>query len=205
LTSGSGGLVYTLGTAAALNNCHKWYVANQSVPVMVIDSQGGGNIQLGRSGAVGATYGLSNAMQARVNCIQNTVDTKVLRVQTDQAAGNSVIEDVIQQKITTTNGTPTPTTIQATVTDYTYMVETTVVARRSNGDCASYKLQAHFNNVSGTLTKVSSTLKTIIWETDAALDADLIATGTNIRLEVTGIAAVTYVWHATSRIYFLSA
>lgn len=176
---------------------------------MVIDTSGGGNIQLGKS-ATGGVNGRSNAMAARVNCIQNTVDTKVLRVETEQSSGDNVIQDTIQTKILTTNATATPSsTVAATATGYTYMIDTIVVAQRTGGsgaagDGASYRLQGHFRNIAGTVTQPTATTKTVIHETSGGMDCDFEISGVNIRLTATGAATTNMTWHATSKIHFLS-
>lgn len=137
--------------------------------------------------------------------------TQVTKVQTTQASGDPVVENTIQQKIATTNNTQQFATITSTTSNYTYLIKSTVVARRTSGasgaagDSASYELSAQFNNTSGTLTKASPTLKTEIWENQTGWDADLDASGTSIRLAVSGATSNDITWHSTTRIYPLGS
>jgi hypothetical protein len=73
------------------------------------------------------------------------------------------------------------------------------------GDSASYELSAQFNNISGTLTKASPTLKTEVWESQTGWDADLDVSGTSIRLAVSGATSNDITWHATTKIYPLGS
>jgi hypothetical protein len=60
---------------------------------------------------------------------------------------------------------------------------------------ASYLLHALFKNVAGTLTLVGSVDAVSAIETNAAWDCTLDASGTDIRVRVTGAAATNIVWH----------
>ena len=161
-----------------------------------------------RAGTTVAIGGVAPVSTTSLVVNQSTVNNKVLTIRTTQAAGDPVAEDTIQQKITTTNATVTYTTIQTAAANYTYLIQTTVIARRTAGGAAGdsngYILSGLFKDVAGTVTQIGTTGKTIVGESDPACDADYNVSGTSIRLSVTGIAAVDYTWHATSKISILS-
>lgn len=84
-----------------------------------------------------------------------------------------------------------------------YVLEATVAGYRYGGasgsadDSAGYKLYAIFKNSSGgTLTQVGSTTKTVLGEDQAAWDATIDASGTNMRVRVTGAANNNIRWVA---------
>jgi hypothetical protein len=161
------------------------------------------------SGGVGVGTEVGS-VAAKLDVSANTTLTKVLRLATPQTSGDSVIEDTIQSKITTTNASWTYATLATAASNYSYIVESTVIARRTggasgtNGDMAGYKLQRTFNNIGGTLTS-GYTLVTELFESQTAWTADINHTGTTIRLAVLGATNNNITWHATTKIYPLGS
>ncbi len=163
----------------------------------------------GQSGLNYVGIGVASTLAAKLH-VQAADATKVQRIETRTAANDYITEDTIQQKITTTDTTITYSTILTSATDTVYLVESTVIGRRTGGasgaagDSCSFKIAAQFRNNSGSLVKISDTLKTIIWKSNDNLDTDFNVSSTNIRWQVSGLSSNNYTWHATHRIYPLS-
>lgn len=71
------------------------------------------------------------------------------------------------------------------------------------GDYATYEITASANNEAGTLN-IDAVTTTVIWEDQAGWDATIDASGTDIRIRVTGAASNNITWHATTMYYLLS-
>ncbi len=101
--------------------------------------------------------------------------------------------------VTTTNNSSTTISTLSTATDTVYLVETHIVARRTDasneGGC--FVIKSFFRNDSGTVTKIGEDK---ISASDSPWDADASISGTNILISVTGEAAKTVNWRASSRI-----
>lgn len=61
---------------------------------------------------------------------------------------------------------------------------------------ASYYLIGLFKNVAGTLTQVGSTTVVSSIESNGAWDCAFAISGTNVIVNITGVAATTIFWHA---------
>lgn len=105
---------------------------------------------------------------------------------------------------TTNNASPEtfPSTDFPVTTDRVHYYEVMVVARRTGGaagatnDAAAYKFIGLFVNDSGTTTLLGSVNKTVIFEDQAAWDADLVAASPYVRVQVTGALDNNIDWTA---------
>ena len=89
--------------------------------------------------------------------------------------------------VTTTDATPTALVTLTPGASTTTVYEATVAARKQGStDAASYKIAATFVESAGVVTQVGTT--NVVWshESDPALDADFVVSGTNVELQVTG-------------------
>lgn len=100
--------------------------------------------------------------------------------------------------LNTTDATVSTLAQFATGSNRVYAVIAKIVANTTDYTTgqAFYVRTALFKNIAGTLTLVGSVSATTTIETDAAWDCTLDASGTNIRVRVTGAAATNIVWHA---------
>jgi len=102
----------------------------------------------------------------------------------------------------TTNATVTTLQTIATSSDTTNGLEVKVVARRTGGtagaagDAAFYVLKAMAKNISGTVTL--STVEAVEFEDQSSWDADLVASGTNVLVRITGATNNNISWSATT-------
>ena len=98
--------------------------------------------------------------------------------------------------VTTTDATVTDATLFTTQSNKAYHVVAKVVATETadHDEVAGYIRAATFKNDGGTLTQVGSTTAVATHEDTAGWDVTLDATGTTIRLRVTGAAATVINW-----------
>jgi hypothetical protein len=133
---------------------------------------------------------------------QSTLGGEVLRL-TSVATNDDPLVSVYQQRVATTDATVTTLHSLATTTDYTYVVEVKVIARRTGGasgaagDSAGYSLLGTFKNVAGTVTQVGTTSVVATHESQAAWDCVFDISTTNIRVRITGAAGNNVTWHST--------
>lgn len=103
---------------------------------------------------------------------------------------------------TTTDATVTTLQTISTTSGSTNGLEVRVVARRtggtagSSGDAAFYVLKAMAKNISGTVTL--STVEAVEFEDRASWDADLVASGTNVLVRITGAVNNNISWSSTT-------
>lgn len=100
--------------------------------------------------------------------------------------------------VKTADATVTPVSIIKTGPERVYLVTARVVActePTATTNQAGYVRAAVFKNIAGTLTLVGSVTAVSTIETDATWDCTLAASGTNIVVNVTGVAATGIVWH----------
>ena len=98
----------------------------------------------------------------------------------------------------TTDATVTSAASIATTNDKVYLVRAYIVACTEptpTTNQAGYTRVGLFKNIGGTLSLVGSVSAGTTIETDATWDATLAASGTDIVVNVTGVAATTIVWH----------
>jgi hypothetical protein len=98
--------------------------------------------------------------------------------------------------LNTTGATETTLCSFATESDKTYLVVARVVAREIDGgnEAAGYVRIGTFHNDGGTLALVGSVTASHTAEITAGWDCTLDASGTNIRVRVTGAADTSVLW-----------
>lgn len=146
---------------------------------------------------------------ARLHAIQTTLGDPVQRLQST-ATNDDPTQDVIQNRVTTTNAT------QTTLHTFTIPASTTVgftidiVARRTGGtggsaeDGAYYTLQAAVKNVAGVATLIGA-VGTNSNEDQAAWNATVDVTSNTARVRVTGAANNNVTWHMHARVSYVSS
>jgi hypothetical protein len=108
-----------------------------------------------------------------------------------------------QGTVNTTDATVTTVQTIATASNKSYMIEARVTARRTGGaggaagDSAAYIVRTMVKNVAGTLT-LSGLATDFSSEDQAAWDATLTVSGTNILVRVTGAANNNITWNSTT-------
>jgi hypothetical protein len=86
------------------------------------------------------------------------------------------------------------------------MIEAHVRARRTGGsagaadDGAAYIVQGCYKTVTGTVTLIGAVNAAFTAESQAAWNATLAISGTNVIVQVTGAANNNVTWHATVRV-----
>lgn len=117
-----------------------------------------------------------------------------------EVSNSSVTNTTVKDKIfyvQTTNATVTAVATLATTSNTLFQVDAIIMAKKSDHTAgAVYKRSITVRNVAGTLTAIGSVDSTDTKEDNAALDATLAISGTNIVCNVTGIASQTYNWCA---------
>lgn len=162
------------------------------------------------AGATGYTGINQSAPAAQLDVLQATLGSPVQRL-ASTATNNDPTEDVMQNRVATTNATVTTLHTFTVPASTTYMIIAYVVARRTGGsggtaeDGAAYQLQAAYKNVAGAATFIpGSSITTLIGESVAGYDATLDTTGATVRVRVTGVLNTNITWHMTARIYAVS-
>lgn len=149
-------------------------------------------------GATGAVVGTTNTQTLTNKTLTTPTIADFTNAQHDHLdaeGGGTLTSSAIQGNsggtVNTTDDTPTTVQTIATATDVSYVVDVTIVARRtggtagSAGDSAAYWLRGLFVNVAGTLTQVGATEK-VEFEDQAGWDADFAVSGTDILVQFTG-------------------
>ena len=98
----------------------------------------------------------------------------------------------------TTDATVTSLYTEATSNDIAYHMEAAIVATETDAhdEAASYLIAATFKNDGGVLSQVGSTTVMHSAEDTAGWNATFDASGTTIRLRVTGASSTNITWHA---------
>lgn len=100
-------------------------------------------------------------------------------------------------RVNTTDATVSTVATISTGSNRVYMVIAKVVAMTTDitTQQAAYTRTALFKNVAGTLSLVGAVTANTTIETDSAWDCTLDASGTDMRVRVTGAAATNVIWH----------
>ena len=131
--------------------------------------------------------GFSVGSSQRMSVASNTVNIG--------AGSNGSLNYQLEGTLTTTNGTTSTLTSISTVSGLYYTVEAWVIGGTASNAIGG-KSYAVFKNVAGTLTQVGSTDNTFQREDFGATPTFTIdASGTTIRLRVTGLAATNISWY----------
>lgn len=135
-----------------------------------------------------------------------------LQVLQSTASNTDPSETLVQNKVLTTNATPTIIHTLTIPASTTYAFSAHVVARRTGGasgtaeDGAFYNIQGVYKNVTGTATAVGAgTLVTAIGEDQAGWDVTFNPTGADVEILVTGAASNNVSWIINLRIYSVSS
>lgn len=153
--------------------------------------------------------GNPGAVTANFQALQTTLGNGITRWETVSGTGDNVSEITTQGRVATTNSTQTTLQTFATVTDYSYAFETTVLARRTGGtagtvgDTARLKILAVYKNIAGTVS-ITGTINRTIDRNVNGYDATFTISGTNVLLRVTGVNNTNITWHSTTRVMGLS-
>ncbi len=148
------------------------------------------------------------APAARLHVIQPTGGAVIRRTQTT-ATNDDVIEDVTQNRVATTNATPTTIHTFTLTASQTTFIECSVTARRTGGvagaaeDGAAYTIQGCYKMVGGVATIIGAVLQPFVAESQAAWNATLVVSGGTVLLQVTGAASNNIVWHTTNRVRYV--
>jgi len=151
---------------------------------------------------IGATYSGTNTAPTNGLLVEGNVGIGTASPQgalnvdnTGEAKGLGVIFDTYHEP--TTDATPTTIATISTATDKAYGLTVTIIGIKSDGsDIAHYIRYASYKNDGGTLTEVDETDEHTV-EDDANWDVSMEASGTDILVKVTGVAATTIQWQAT--------
>lgn len=123
------------------------------------------------------------------------------------ATNDDPTEVVYQNRVATTDATVTTLHTFTVPSTTTYVIESTVVARRTGGssgtaeDGAGYRIIATYKNVSGTATLIGSVTTLYSAESQAGWDCTYSLSGATVLLRVTGAASNNVTWHSTSRVW----
>jgi len=167
-----------------------------SVTGQVLSSTTGGVM----SWSTGLTYTSNTLTSPRLSAVQGTIGNPVITY--SSTSTNDDPEVVItQQRSTESNGSGVTIWSESTITDYTYHVTATVLARRTggsagtNGDAASYIISGLFKNISGTVTQIGSTTNIQTVESQPAWTCVFQTVGGSVSIAGTGAANNDLVWH----------
>lgn len=124
------------------------------------------------------------------------------------ATNDDVKEQVIPNKVTTTNATPTTLHTFAIPASNTVVIECIVLARRTGGtagtadDGAAYKLVSAYTTKAGVVTLMTGgPMESVAREDVAGYDCALVISGSNVILQVTGVADTNISWEVVARFY----
>ena len=153
------------------------------------------------------TAAANNEIGATIEAVavDTTAASEDFALTTNLMIGGAAVAEVVRivgGTVSTTDATVTTLSLFGTTTDEVYHYECTVVAAQTTtyAEVASYKLHGTFKNDGGTLTLVGSVTADHTGEDTGAWDATLDASGTDIRVRVTGAAATNVNWLGTSTI-----
>lgn len=150
------------------------------------------------SGEINLITGFSSGSGIPGNISLSPGSTNTLTISPSQlrfGTTTSVSEYKNFYTISTTNATPTNIAVLPSITNKGYLVEAKIVGRRTNGtnETATYIRTARYTNNAGTLS-IANLATTYTGEAVAAYNATLIASGTNIVAQVTGVAGHNIDW-----------
>jgi len=145
---------------------------------------------------------------ATLHVRQETLGEEVHRLDTisGSTSTDNPTEQVFQNRVATTDATVTTLHTFAIPTSDVVQISAYVTARRTSGteQGAGYLLRATYKNAAGTVTLIGAVNKTAD-EDVGAWDVNLTISGTNVLVEVTGVAAINITWHMTARTWALTS
>ena len=170
--------------------------------VIALQSASGGGVAIGLAVAT-----------APLDVLQATLGGVIFRL-ASTATNDDPTEDVVQNKVLTTNATVTTIHTFTIPASTTYMIRGVVVARRTGGasgtaeDGAAYTFETAYKNAAGVATEIpfgGASNVVSLNESQAAWDVTLSPTGATVRVRVTGAANNSISWVMTARIYPVSS
>lgn len=181
VTAGAHNGAWAVATAKAASSSNRLRInedvgANFSVPVMI-----------------GAS--LTTTPSAKLHLVAAASGDEILRLVTTTTGDDPTCQTFQARTTTTTATTATLHTI-ATTTDTQFWIRCAVIARKTNavaGNGATYEIKAGGANKAGVVT-VTPTTDSIV-EDDATWNVTIDASGTNLRVRVTGAASNDITWH----------
>jgi hypothetical protein len=151
-------------------------------------------------------YGLAgDTTKPLVHWRATAVGTVVQKL-SSAATNDDPIEQTVQNRVATTDATVTTIHSFLIQASNTYYITATVVARRTGGaagtadDGAAYEIKAAYQT-SGGVVKIIGVATKISFETTTAYDINFVVSGSNVLLQVTGVASTNITWHMTARYY----
>jgi hypothetical protein len=130
---------------------------------------------------------------------------------TSVTTGDDVTETVRQNRVATTNATPTFITSVTIPASTTVMIESRTVGRRTGGasgvaeDGVGFIHTSTWKNVAGTATQIGTTTAMHSNESQAGCDVTHTAASGTVEVRVVGIATTNMTWHTTVRFYAVSS
>ena len=137
--------------------------------------------------------------------LQPSLGSIVQRLQST-ATNDDPVQDIVQNRIATTDATVTTLHTFTVPASTTYAIEAIVTARRTGGaagtaeDGARYKLDAVYKNVAAVATIIGA-LNVIADEDQAGWDATLTLSGATVLCQVTGALNNNVSWVMTARVW----
>jgi hypothetical protein len=128
---------------------------------------------------------------------------------TSEATNDNPIEQVVQNRVATTDATVTTIHTFTVPASTTYAIQAVVIARRTGGvsgtaeDGARYILNAVYKNAAGTATIIGAITVTAD-ESVGGYDATFTTSGATVLCRVTGAATTNITWHMTARTWQVS-
>lgn len=216
MDSGTGGL--DLDTTGQIN-FDSSQAAATAIVLNASNAAGGLDFDAGTGGITIDTTGvlsMDSADTTNLTMAANDASNKLLTLAaTNAGAGNGILvlqsdEQRIQNGsgttiankvsgiVQTTDATETTIITFPTSTDEAYYANVKITGRQSAtagggtvGDSAIYQLKQGFKNISGTLSALANNPDVLKVEDNNSWDVDLVESGTNITVTVTGIASAT--------------
>lgn len=117
--------------------------------------------------------------------------------------------NIYERDVTTTNNTMTDILSLGTDDDSVYLVKAKIIGAQTAGaggsvvDTGVYEATAVYRNIGATLTEIVAPTFITYFESDAAWDVDIDASGTNIRVRVQGNTNDTIKWAAHIEIFVI--
>lgn len=141
---------------------------------------------------------------ARVHIVQATLNSAVLRIETETSGTNPFMQ-WFQNRIGTTTATPATLHTFAIAASTIRFLHVRVGARRTGGtsgtgatgDGAEFELRGRYKNVGGTVTLIGALTSVADVEAggaSAAWTATLVISGTDVIVQVTGAASMNVTW-----------
>ncbi len=144
---------------------------------------------------------------ARVHITESTDSNEIFRLETTETNDDSVFR-YFQSRIVTSNATATTIFTFALATNRKMRVTAWVIGTRTDvnpGDNGAYIRDAMFRDSGGTIAQVGATTAVSTIESNAAWDCTITFSGTNVLVQVTGVAGQTITWHATVMVQDLAS